>query len=279
MAHSICTSDAAEMLPYFQRLERTLLAPDIEPKTRLDQLFETELDEFDLNLGFLSYIDLENETQHFEVVNGSHEILKSGNTAPLSKSYCRKTITDSEGTMAVSDALAEGWKDDPAYETFELGTYLGTTVSVDEGLYGTLCFADTDVRAEPIDDKEKALVEMLSKCLEYIRIHWDEPLLREARIDIIERNAVSSNAIDSMMEVLRSYPRRVVLMTLLDTTETSIALLEPQLNNKHARLELYHSHLPKLANAGYIEWDDDTDTISKGSKFPEVEPLVQLLSE
>ncbi|WP_348607918.1 hypothetical protein [Halobaculum rarum] len=279
MTHSICTADADEMLPYFQRLGKTLLAPNIEPRARLEQLFETETGEFDLDLGFLTQVDLENETQRFEVVYGSHEILRSGITAPLSKAYCRKTIKDPEGTMAVSDALAEGWEDDLAYETFELGTYLGTTVSIDDELYGTLCFADTDVRDDPIDDKEKALVEMLSKWLEYTRDHWDEPLLRETRIDTIEGRTVSSDAIDSMMSALVSRTRRVVLMTLLDTTETSTATLELQLNHENARIHLYHSQLPRLADAGYIEWDDDTDTISKGPKFPEVEPLVQLLKE
>ena len=279
MTHSICTSDADKMLSYFQRLGRTLLAPGIESRTRLEQLFETETDEFDLNLAFLTYVDLENETQHFEVVSGSHDILKSGFTGPLSNSYCRKTITDPEGTMAVNDALAEGWEDDPAYETFGLGTYLGTTVWVDDELYGRLCFADTAVRDEPIDDKEKALVEMLSKWLEYTSTHWDEPLLWETRTDTIERRAVSSDAIGSMMDALISPIRRVVFITLLDTTETSIATLESQLNHEMARIHLYHSHLPRLADAGYIEWDDDTDTISKGPKFPEVEPLVQLLKE
>jgi len=96
-----------------------------------------------MNCAFLSHIDLETKTQRFEIVYGPHEVLKSDVPVPLSQSYCRKTITDPEGTMAVSDALAEGWEDDPAYETFGLRSYLGTRVSVDDELYGTLCFVDT----------------------------------------------------------------------------------------------------------------------------------------
>jgi hypothetical protein len=69
-------------------------------------------------------------------------------------------------------------------------------------------------------------------------------------------------------------------MTLLgDTAEISISTLERRINHENARVRLYHSELPKLADAGYIEWDDDSDTISKGPKFSEVEPLVQLLKE
>jgi len=280
MTHRICTSEADGELRYFQRLWRTLLAPSIDPKIKLERLFEHETAEFDLDYAFLSHIDLENETERFEVVHGSHEILKPGTTVPLSKTYCRKTIADPEGTLAVSDALAEGWEDDPAYETFELGSYLGTTVSLDDDLYGTLCFANTAARDEPILDKEKALVEMHSQWVEYALDLRDWSSMQGTRIDTIEGRAVSSEAIDTMMDALKSRPRRVTLMTLLgDTTETSIGTLERQINRENTRKRLYHSDLPRLANAGYIRWDDDSETISQGPKFSEVEPLVQLLKE
>lgn len=280
MTHSICTSEPGGELPYFQRLWRTLLAPNIGPKTKLEQLFEHETAEFGLDCAFLSYIDLENETERFDIVHGTHRVLQPGTTVPLPKTYCRKTIADPEGTLAVSDALAEGWEDDPAYETFGLGSYLGTTISLDDALYGTLCFADTTPRDEPINDKEKALIEMHGQWVEYTLDVWGRPSIRETRTDTIEGRAVSPEAIDSMMDALKSRPRRVILIELLgDTTETSVLTLERQLNHEHARMRLYHSELPKLASAGYIKWDNDSDTISKGPKFSEVEPLVQLLKE
>ncbi|QLD87437.1 hypothetical protein HWV23_10675 [Natronomonas halophila] len=257
-----------------------MLAPNIDPKTRLERLLDHETTEFDLDYAFLSHIDLETETERFDIVHGTHERLNPGTTVPLSKTYCRKTIADPEGTMAVSDALAEGWADDPAYETFEFGSYLGTTISIDDELYGTLCFANTAAREEPIRDEEKTLIEMHGQWVAYTLALWDGPPIRETGIDTIEGRTISSEAIDSMMDALRKPTRRVVLMTLLgDTTETSIATLEQRINDKNARVRLLHSDLPKLANTGYIEWDDDSDTISKGPRFSEVEPLVQLLKE
>lgn len=279
MTHSICASEADGGLPHFQRLWRTLLAPHTDPRTSLEHLFEIETEEFGLDCAFLSHIDLEAETERFEIVSGSHETLKPDTSVPLSRTYCRKTIADPEGTMAVSNASAEGWEDDPAYEAFGLESYLGTTVSVGDELYGTLCFADTAARDEPINDREKALVEMHSQWVEYAMAHWDESLFRETRLDTVEGRAVSSDAIDSMMDALKSRTRRVILMTLLDTTETSIAALERRLPHEKDRIALYHIHVPKLATGGYIEWDTDTDTISKGAKFSEVEPLVRLLKE
>ena len=277
MTHSVCTLDADEVLPYFQHLCRTLLDPNVTPRTRLERLFDRETDEFDLDFAFLSYIDLGSETERFEVVHGSHESLQPDTTVPLSKTYCRKTIADPEGTLAVSDALAEGWDGDPAYETFELGSYLGTTVSAEDELYGTLCFADTAARDDPFLEKEKALLELYGQWVEYVLTIWVEPLIREMRLDTIEGRDVSWEAIDSMMDALQSRNRRVILMSLVGgTTETSLASLEDQAID---RIRQYHVHLPKLADAGYIEWDTEAETISRGPKFAEVEPLVQLLNE
>jgi hypothetical protein len=267
-------------LPYFQRLGRTLFAPSVDPNTRLGELFERETVEFDMEYAFLSQIDRESESQRYKIVHGAHEILNSTTTVPLSKTYCRETIAHPEGTLAVSDAPAEGWRNDPAYELFGFGSYLGTTVSVAGKTYGTLCFADSTVRGEPFTENEKALVDMYGQWVGYMLSYCDESLTREACIDTIEGRAVSSDGIDSMMDVLSTHTRRVILMALLgDTTETSITTLERGPHRNINRIQLYHKHLPKLAESGYINWDDDADTISKGPKFSEVEPLVQLLNE
>lgn len=280
MPHGICTSHVDEIISHLQRVGRTLLAPTIDPQTGLERLFEHEVSEFDLNYAFLSSIDLETETERFEIVHGAHELLTPGTTVPLAETYCRKTIEDPEGTLAVSDAVAEGWEGDPAYETFGLGSYLGTTVSVADEPYGTLCFADTGARDEPLRDEEKVLIELYSQWIGYVLTLRGEPLVRGTRVDTIDGRAVSSDAIDSMMDALTDRSRRDVLMTLLgDTSETGIDVLERQLADENARVGLYHRHLPKLADSQYITWDGDGETISRGPKFSEVQPLVRLLNE
>jgi len=226
MPHSICTSKGNEGWSYFQRLWRTLLVPDIEPRLRLEQLFETETDEFDLHYAFLSRIDLENETECFDIVYGSHESLRSDTTVPLSDTYCRETITDPEGTLAVSDASAEGWEGDPAYETFGFESYLGTTISVDDELYGTLCFADTAARDDPINDKEGPRRDARPVG----GVH-DDPLGRVVvsggahRCYRGTRRLFGRHRLDDG-RTRESRTRRVVLATLLDTSETSLATLE-----------------------------------------------------
>lgn len=45
------------------------------------------------------------------------------------------------------------------------------------------------------------------------------------------------------------------------------------------RLELTHSHLPKLAEMGFIEWDRDLGELSKGPEWKEIAPLLRLIHE
>ncbi|WP_436928130.1 DUF7344 domain-containing protein [Halosimplex amylolyticum] len=45
------------------------------------------------------------------------------------------------------------------------------------------------------------------------------------------------------------------------------------------RTTLYHVHLPKLAEAGYIAWDRDTNTIRRGPNFDEIGSLLRLMAD
>lgn len=53
----------------------------------------------------------------------------------------------------------------------------------------------------------------------------------------------------------------------------------PETEDMHKlTIRLEHVHLPKLDDAGLIEWDRDTDTITRGPRFDEVEPVLRLLA-
>jgi hypothetical protein len=43
-------------------------------------------------------------------------------------------------------------------------------------------------------------------------------------------------------------------------------------------IRLRHNHLPRLEDAGYIEWDREAETVSRGPAFDEIEPAIRLLS-
>ena len=43
------------------------------------------------------------------------------------------------------------------------------------------------------------------------------------------------------------------------------------------QIEMYHVHLPKLEEAGFIEWTKDTHQVVKGPRFDEIRPLLEFL--
>ena len=43
--------------------------------------------------------------------------------------------------------------------------------------------------------------------------------------------------------------------------------------------QLVHVHLPKLAEMGYLEWDREGNTVTRGENYNEVAPLITLMRE
>ncbi|PCR91876.1 transcriptional regulator [Natrinema ejinorense] len=54
-------------------------------------------------------------------------------------------------------------------------------------------------------------------------------------------------------------------------TETTDEELEALL------VEMEHTHLPLLEDYGFINWDRDTHEVTKGPKFDEIRPLLELM--
>lgn len=85
--------------------------------------------------------------------------------------------------------------------------------------------------------------------------------------------------VDRIFDTLSQRRRRVILLLLkreaIDTTEDVI--VRGNSDPDTSDIPLTHNHLPKLADAGYIDWDRDTGEIAKGPRFDEIEPLLELL--
>lgn len=279
MPHPISKTPDDGKLSHFQRLLSTFSDPEPDLWTKLERLFADETGAFDLDYAFFSRIDTEAETQSFEVVHGSPEGLVANSSIPLSVTYCRKTIENPEGTMVVSDAAAEGWEDDPAYERFGFDSYVGTTVTVDDELYGTLCYLGKTPRDEPLTDTEAALVEMQGQWVTYELSRWSGPPTHDTVDETLDGLEPSTSPrIDAMMDALGKAPRRRLLLRLLNSPmEDGIDVHEAV--TKAAQIPLHHVHLPKLEGFGYVDWDHEANTVYRGSNFTEIEPMLRLLNE
>ena len=131
---------------------------------KLESLFELGCEYLDVPNGFLTRI--EEGTQHIEASHATREALQPGESCPLAEAYCKRTV-EVDALLTVVDATAEGWSDDPAFDRFNLGTYVGGRVEVDGELYGTLCFADTAARSEPFTDLQQTFVRLLTRWVSY----------------------------------------------------------------------------------------------------------------
>ena len=117
-------------------------------------------DRLGVDIGFLTRI--EDGTQYIEHSVGDHEVIEPGNTCPLEEAYCRRTV-ELDGQLSVQHAATAAEISDAAYERFGLDTYIGCKVVDDDGVYGTVCFADTAARATPFSEAEELFVELVAR--------------------------------------------------------------------------------------------------------------------
>ncbi|WP_435159811.1 DUF7344 domain-containing protein [Haladaptatus sp. DFWS20] len=98
----------------------------------------------------------------------------------------------------------------------------------------------------------------------------------------------NSASLDVMLNALSNVHRRRILLAVADhnprdedeftpdeiPTDT---IADEDLDS--LKTQLHHTHLPKLADAGYIEWDPMTETVRRGPNFDDVAPLLKLMSD
>ena len=90
---------------------------------------------------------------------------------------------------------------------------------------------------------------------------------------------------DDQIEALSHVHRRRVLVELLDHDPQSDGVVVPEGIHKgqgsleSLSVELHHKHLPKLEEAGLINWDQDKHQVTKGPKFNEIRELIEFFDE
>lgn len=103
--------------------------------------------------------------------------------------------------------------------------------------------------------------------------------MSNARVSVAETNL----SLDRVFDVLSRSARRRVLRILVeraprDRGEVTLASIVAEAEDvESARVELTHVHLPKLDDAGIVEWDREAGTVARGPTFEPVRPVVEAL--
>ncbi|RJT02549.1 PAS domain S-box protein [Halococcus sp. IIIV-5B] len=198
-------SEKKENERYRRKLYETTSSSGLDFDERIDRLLELGCAYLDAEVGFMTHI--EDGTLRIEAARGSHEAIEAGAECPLSSVYCRRTV-ETDGPFAVNDAVAAGWKGDPARESFDLDSYIGGKLTVDDEVYGTFCFADPNPR-DPFSSAEQGFVDLVargaSRELERRKHEHDLEALHDATrrmMTAVDRDAVAETAVATVEDVL-----------------------------------------------------------------------------
>ena len=89
---------------------------------------------------------------------------------------------------------------------------------------------------------------------------------------------------DVQLEAVANLARRRLLITLLDGTPFGKEPIDASefvdtADSPESLVDMRHTHLPKLEGKGFIRWNQNTDYVSQGPQFGEIEPLLTMLYE
>lgn len=141
--------DSALVVETLAGIQAVAAKPGVAIETKIRRMLRISIEAFGFPVAYVTEID--EESQRIVTAVGTHEQLTTGRIDPLSNTYCRKTI-EQEAPVVVANAPAEGWATDPAYESFGLSCYVGGRVTAGDELFGTVCFADEEPRADLATD-------------------------------------------------------------------------------------------------------------------------------
>ncbi|WP_449272360.1 DUF7344 domain-containing protein [Halorarum halophilum] len=88
---------------------------------------------------------------------------------------------------------------------------------------------------------------------------------------------------DFTFDALANGHRRTLLVELFESRSHEDTIHVPTDRDSRAddpdrqRMALYHTHLPKLVDYGFVRWNENTHEICRGSRFEEIRPLLEVV--
>lgn len=154
--------------------------------------------------GHLTRID--RETNHWTALASTDPDdgqFPAGMELDLETTYCRRTI-ESNSPIALCDAPADGWADDPAFQEHGLHCYHGTSLVVAGEIYGTVCFVSEQPRPDSFSEGETMFAELLTRLLEreLEREYTQSELTRQASLVRVLNRVLRHNLRNEMNVIM-----------------------------------------------------------------------------
>jgi signal transduction histidine kinase len=117
-----------------------------------------------LGTSYGSLSRIRGEEYVFEVVRAPEGTIETGDVVDLSATNCEQVVLTEESLVAANiPEERPDLTDRAGYTEWGISCYLGTPVVIDDEVYGTFCFYDTGVRAEPFSEWEITLVDLMGR--------------------------------------------------------------------------------------------------------------------
>lgn len=130
----------------------------------LNQCFQKMLSigcqHFGLNFGFLAHV----KGNRYEViaVQTPDNSVAVGDVFDVRQSYCLEALRMSE-PLCIQHASASEWCHHPGYAGFQMETYIGMRVVVNNSVYGMLCFCSHIPSRKPFNAVDKELLKLMAQ--------------------------------------------------------------------------------------------------------------------
>lgn len=96
---------------------------------------------------------------------------------------------------------------------------------------------------------------------------------------MVLQNVEKPSPVDDVFDALRHKQRRRILYSLIEhESRRELSIVDLMNSGKYQGRQwvaLYHNHLPKLNELGYIEWERESCTIGRGPQFDEIIPFIR----
>ena len=136
--------------------------PDLSEKERLNRLIRLGCEKFNLENGIVG-----------EVTGGQYRValavtpddsVKIGFECEATDAFCDEVLKKND-LLAIENVGGSRWREHRAYSIFAPEVYLGTPLTVNGAIYGTLCFTSKSPRNKPFTIGEQEFLRLLAQTI------------------------------------------------------------------------------------------------------------------
>ncbi len=135
-------------------------ARDLPLKQQIERLLQAVLDTIGADIGIVSKIDPLTDKYTVMYHVAPEGVLHDGQEFQFKRTYCERTLA-ADDVLAVPHVALSDMKAHPAYQDFQLETYIGVPIMVNEARYGTLNFSSPKPHEDPFNESDRDFIRIM----------------------------------------------------------------------------------------------------------------------